>query len=372
MTWKVPSGRRIRSAWTAASGPKYHVGTRDFGCPCENATCSKWPWSLVTITTVSRGSMPRRTRVALRPVAFSYGRAVASENPLRYTPLRSGGQPPMSPFLRRWWQLLSAPWPLLRRFPALIRAIAGGLSALGIGVGGIVTWAFWRAEFSVTVGVVALALLLMFVALLLVAFTALTAGIAWADTHAPSVRIGPIRQQPLTRPENVVGIFYFLVVNGPTPAKVTIRIGVITDSLGAERSEHPWEGHWRGESISHDGEMAEDDTALYGLIGIARLPSGNPTLFIWSRQPGPGQPQTGSTTAVGLTRDESPAEQVNRGPLRVPVTCIVEADGRRITQTVVFHIIPDPTSEVFYRAIDGESPAPQPPTPMGSESLGCG
>lgn len=254
----------------------------------------------------------------------------------------------------------------------MTRWVVASLGTLGvtISIGGIVAWVSRSGDVSVPIGAVALAVGVTTIGILVLAYAALMAGRAWAEIHEPSVEIGPVKWQSLAHPENVVGIFYFQVTNGPAPAKVTIRIGIITDSIGSERSEHPWEGHWRGPQAATDGAMVEGDTALYGLIGIARLPSGNPMLFIWCGTPPPGQPD--HLTTVPITGDVPLAEQARQGALRVPVTCIVEADGRRNRQTVVFHIIPDPASELFYRAEAGEPPTSQPPAPTDHDSLGFG
>jgi hypothetical protein len=123
----------------------------------------------------------------------------------------------MSRFLREWGRLLVAPFTaigglsavtnLARLFLALLAA--GAFTALAFIWHGQLS-APWWAIVLITFGV---------------GYFSLTAGMAWERSHAPSVDVSPLRL------DDNIKVFYVLVRNGLSPAKIKLRIVRITDSL---------------------------------------------------------------------------------------------------------------------------------------------
>lgn len=235
----------------------------------------------------------------------------------------------LGPFLKEWW--VSIVW--LKDVPDGAKKgwerLFQGLAFLGVSAS--VLNNFWMV----------VQLFAPYLLLPAIAYLAWKAGRAWERTRGPSVKIGS--------EEIDVGIkvFFVMVNNGSIPAKIRIRIVRVTDSFGTRHIEHPYEGHWRGRPRDFDGDLVEYDEAQYGLLGVGQFPSGNPTLFIYSKD-SVGQSDQSQHAGIPISRDLPLKEQ---GTTTVTFVVTSEAKtgekGEKIERR--FSVIPDPEEAVGYK-----------------------
>jgi hypothetical protein len=102
--------------------------------------------------------------------------------------------------------------------------------------------------------------------------------------------------------------------------------------------------------------LTERDLAPYGLLGVWKRPSGNPTLAIYTKEP-IGPPAPDALYLLFISRD-APLEQQGTITLEVVVTCQTAAGERGKVQELKFQVAPDPGSTVGYKIVANEPPAP--------------
>jgi hypothetical protein len=234
----------------------------------------------------------------------------------------------MARFFREWRQLFFAPLPWVGGPAVMVKFLSSAAFAALLA---------WLASFFRDVPGWTLPL-----AAFVVFYASLTAGMAWDRALTPQVEVSPLL---LTKGRwgNASGLFYVLVKNGPVPATVRINV-VAAESSGIRHTERPWDGHWRGRGSDFDGSFAAKDQSQYGLVGVASQPSGNPTLFIWSKE---GEAR-GVHPPISL---DAPLERQGVTRIDIVVNCETKDGQRGRPQEHSFHIGPDPGSPVGYKVV---------------------
>ncbi len=178
---------------------------------------------------------------------------------------------------------------------------------------------------------------------LVVFYLSLAAGLAWDAAGRPSVTVGaPEIDSGVNRAVwGAEHVFYVVVTNGAVPAKPAVRIDSVTDPEGPIRTGGSWYCHWRREPVGYEGRLlAEGEPVEIGLLGVTRRESGNPLLFIWSKE----------NARIPVSRDR-PIEQQTVITAHVTVTCATEKGERGRPQQLTFAIAPDPGSPVGYAVV---------------------
>jgi hypothetical protein len=184
-----------------------------------------------------------------------------------------------------------------------------------------------------------------FLAIIIVFWFSLTAGRALEMPRAPSVEVGPLDLDAR------MSVFFLTVKNGPVPCRVLVKINPVFDSFGVKLTGKAWEGHWRDRLAEFDGELTAGEEAEYGLLGVGNFPSGNPTLFIYTKEAFFGRRlfETGHNP-VTISRDV-PLESQGTVILRVVISCQTEQEFGRL-QEPSFLIAPDIGSAVGYKIVN--------------------
>jgi pyrimidine deaminase RibD-like protein len=157
------------------------------------------------------------------------------------------------------------------------------------------------------------------------------------------VEIGPVYGGIVTVGSVPGPCFHFRIKNGGVRATIKIMIVRITHVQNQDkRLERSWEGHWRGMPGEFDGTLEPLQESDYALLGTSRFPSGNPTLFIWTKD-GP----------VGGVSYDAPLE--SQGSLRVDVVINgtpTSVNAQPWTQQFSFTMVPAPGSPNLYEVTD--------------------
>jgi hypothetical protein len=184
------------------------------------------------------------------------------------------------------------------------------------------------------------------------------AAVAWEKSKGPIVEVGPLSLEyrgddlrlPIVDSQNqtiLAGLFFVRVTNGPVPARVCFLIVSVTDSRSDTQTERSWQGHWRSRLPDFDGTLAAGEQAQYGFIGVARFPSGNPALFIYSSDSWDKKtPTKHSMIPISLN---VPLEEQGIITFDVVLTCETLKGERGVPKLLTFGIAPDPESPEGYR-----------------------
>ncbi len=262
-------------------------------------------------------------------------RMVLTAGELRRTfgPNTGGGS--VAGFFKEWGKAIISPASRLAGWTPLAKALASILPA-ALGASAIAAIAAWVKE---PVPVPVWAVCLSSLALL---WLSVTAGLAAERASRPSVHVSSLHL------DAGCSLFFVDVTNGPVPAKVQLLVNSVVDSFGTRHVEHSWEGHWRGRPAEFDGSLSEHEEGQYGLLGIGKhLGSGNPALFIWSRdevQPG----KEPKRVFVPISRD-LPLEKQGGLTVRVVATVVSPTGERGKPQRLRLSVAPDPGSVLGYK-----------------------
>ena len=234
----------------------------------------------------------------------------------------------MLEFFRVWGGLLAVPWnwkgvaDVYKLIPpALLLAALSGMAAFW----GMIPW--W----------------ILPIAVLVTFYVSLTAGMAWVLSRGLSVSVGPVC---LDEP---VKLFYTRLEIGPVAAKVTGTVVKVVDSFGTSLIERSWEGHLRGRPPKFDKQLAAHTQADYGWVGVTTFASGNPTLFIYTREHAQNRIESGHGV-ITISRDV-PLEQQGVTTLDLVMSCETYTGEKGSSVKFSFEIAPDPGSSVGYKIV---------------------
>lgn len=181
----------------------------------------------------------------------------------------------MAHFYRRWWERLVKPWPLVQGLPAMIRRALGLISVAGIGLGGWATVAYWKSDVPLPTWVIAFSVAVFLVAV----YAALTAGIAWAETRGPSVKVSELLF------DGRVGMFY-VVVTSTSPGRVRPNVKLVGafDSRGNRLLTFSHDVHWRDYPPDYSVVLdVEGANAEAGVLWIVRTDKGELFPHVWAK-----------------------------------------------------------------------------------------
>jgi len=255
-----------------------------------------------------------------------------SSSARQYNALHLSGGQNMAGFFREWGRLLVAPLSRIGGATSMIRPLFAMASAIPPTIAAVLCattplpwWAFCIVFFVVW-------------------WASLTAGMAW-ELRGPEVEVEPLK---LDLGPNK--IFYMRLRAASRKVKPIVKIVNVIYSPDAKPLERSYEAHWRGWRPENGILELPGEEAEFGLVGVQKLPSGNPILFVW--------PQEGG--AVPLSGDVPPEQQAVV-TVRVVVGCSTPVGkeewraGRE--QTFTYCIVPDPGSAVGYKVESRAVPA---------------
>jgi hypothetical protein len=257
----------------------------------------------------------------------------------------------MRAFFTEWWSVCCR---LVKRINYLGRAYPVICSILAaFGVAAPIVFVNWRGSIELsTIATIAICL-----GIGVIFFLLLVTCLAAERAVLARVRFSSVKF------DNEHRIIYIEIRNGEVPATLDIRVNSITDSLGRERLEHSWHGHWRGLPAKHAGRLTEFERAWYGVLAFGNTASGHPYLFIFTDDPvrqdiASEVNRYDGLSCVKVTQTLGAGEN---WPFTAEIVVVGETDygTRRHLRTITFAIDRDASSDEFRPIVTEKSPNPK-------------
>ena len=170
-------------------------------------------------------------------------------------------------FLAEWFNLATSPIPWLYKG---VKALSDGpikamiLSVLSI-AGFTVSAIIWNEYLPIPWWAMVLAILVL-------VYLGLTAGLAWERSRGASVELGPVVFDSSTN------TFLLRITNGKTPASIEVQINNILDSCG---NRFLYSSIFLvAQSSNPNVHLREEEERHYTFCKTAKTPQGNPSLMV--------------------------------------------------------------------------------------------
>ncbi len=252
-----------------------------------------------------------------------------------------------SRFLHEWNHLFFAPLQVLGRLTAVVKPLEPITTALfGVGIYAGLSWLFWKIPIAAPWKILLLAVIPIW-------WASFTAGRAWEISNDFSIFISPLAIDGPTR------MFYMRIRNGPVPIQMVGNIVRITGAKGDDRRlGRSWEGHWRDQPASFNGDLAALEEEDYGWLHVReQLASGNSTLCVYSRETTPWHARAGDHSLVSASLDV-PLHEQGTVTFEVVFDCKIPSQKRGKIFRRTFSLAPDANSPARYVIVSDEETAP--------------